>query len=146
MLPDLDPPTADPGGGPSHVYPGVEGFASCVRRFGEQRPALRSAQHSRGTSATASATETGNVARRTRTPRKGTYHGTLTATNGAGLQASTPFTVNVADAPLIATGRTIVAPNPVSATVASFIDTDPTNTPGRLQPGSERLLRDDPVG
>ena len=33
------------------------------------------------------------------------------------------------DAPLNATGRTIVAANPVSATVASFVDTDPTDTP-----------------
>jgi PKD repeat protein len=59
---------------------------------------------------------------------EGTYTGTLTATNGAGLTASTPFTVDVSDAPLFATGRTFVAPNPVSATVASFVDSDTTNT------------------
>src|SRR5262249_32730927 len=50
-------------------------------------------------------------------------------TNGAGLTASAPFTVVVDDAPLNATGKTIVASNPVSATVASFTDTDPTDTP-----------------
>src|SRR6185369_14227371 len=27
VLPDVDPPTADPGGGVTHTYPGVEGFA-----------------------------------------------------------------------------------------------------------------------
>ena len=128
VLPDLDPPTADPGGGPSHVYPGVEGFAVAFDGSASSDP------HCGPPALTwnfgdASATETGTSPSHTYS-EEGTYHGTLTATNGAGLQASTPFTVNVADAPLIATGRTIVAPNPVSATVASFIDTDPTNTPG----------------
>ncbi len=62
---------------------------------------------------------------------EGTYHGTLTATNGAGLSSSTPFTAEVVDAPLIATGRNIVASNPVHATVASFSDTNPPADAGQ---------------
>jgi len=127
VLPDLDPPTADPGGGVTHTYSGVEGngvtfdgSASSDPRCGP--PALTwdfgdGSATATGTSPTHAYDE------------EGTYHGTLTATNGAGLTASAPFTVVVADAPLNATGRTIVAANPVSATVASFVDTDPTDTP-----------------
>ena len=126
VLPDVDPPTADPGGGSSHVYTGVEGFAVAFDGSASSDPHCGPPSLS-WDFGDGSAPETGTSPSHTFS-EEGTYHGTLTATNGAGLQASTPFTVNVEDAPLIATGRTIVAPNPVSATVASFVDTDPTNT------------------
>ena len=129
VLPDLDPPTADPGGDSGHTYAGVEGFAvafdgsassdphcgppSLSWDFGDGTPPVT------GTSPSHTYAE------------EGTYNGTLTATNGAGLSSSTPFTVNVDDAPLIATGRNIVASNPVSATVASFSDTNPPADPGQ---------------
>jgi PKD repeat protein len=127
VLPDVDPPTADPGGGVTHTYPGVEGFAvsfdgsaSSDPRCGP--PAL-SWDFGDGSAAATGTSPTHAF------DEEGTYHGTLTATNGAGLTNSTPFTVEVEDAPLVATGLTIVAPNPVAAKVATFIDTDPTDTP-----------------
>jgi PKD repeat protein len=128
VLPDLDPPTADPGGGVTHTYSGVEGAALGFDGSASSDP------HCGPPDLTwdfgdGSATTSGTSPSHTYS-EEGTYNGVLTATNGAGLSSTTPFTVNVADAPLIATGRTIVASNPVSATVASFIDTDPTNTPG----------------
>jgi PKD repeat protein len=126
VLPDLDPPTADPGN--SGAYSGTEGFAVSFDGSASSDPhcgpPTLSWNFGDG-SAPESGTNPSHIF-----SEEGTYNGTLTATNGAGLQSSTPFTVTVADAPLIATGRTIVAPNPVSATVATFVDTDPTNTLG----------------
>jgi PKD repeat protein len=127
VLPDLDPPTADPGGGVTHTYSGVEGFSVAFDGSASSDPhcgpPALTWDFGDG-SPTATGTSPSHIY-----SEEGTYHGTLTATNAAGLTDSTPFTVNVEDAPLIAHGHTIVAPNPVSATVADFIDTDPTNTP-----------------
>jgi len=128
VLPDLDPPTADPGGGSTHSYNAVEGFGVTLDGSASSDPHCGPPSLS-WAFGDGSAPATGTSPTHTYS-EEGTYTGTLTATNGAGLSSSTPFTVVVADAPLIATGRTIVAPNPVSATVASFVDTDPTNTVG----------------
>jgi PKD repeat protein len=128
VLPDLDPPTADPGGGSTHTYPGVEGSAVAFDGSASSDPHCGPPDltwNFGDGSATATGTSPSHVY-----SEEGTYHGTLTATNGAGLTSSTPFTVTVDDAPLIANGHTIVAANPVSATVADFTDTDPTNTLG----------------
>jgi PKD repeat protein len=123
VLPDLDPPTADPGGGPTHTYPGVEGFAVAFDGSASSDP------HCGPPTLTwdfgdGSPTETGTSPSHIYV-EEGVYHGTLTATNGAGLSSSTPFTADIADAPLIARGYNIVASNPVTATVASFSDTNP---------------------
>jgi len=126
VQPDLDPPTADPGGDSTHSYNGVEGFGVTLDGSASSDPHCGPPSLS-WDFGDGSAPDTGPSPTHAYS-EEGTYHGTLTATNGAGLSASTPFTVVVADAPLIASGRTIVAPNPVGATVASFVDTDPTNT------------------
>jgi PKD repeat protein len=128
VLPDLDPPTADPGGGSTHAYPGVEGFAVAFDGTASSDPHC-------GPPSLSWDFGDGSVPAAGTSPshtysEEGVYNGVLTATNGAGLSSTTAFTVNVSDAPLIATGRNIVASNPVSATVASFVDTDPTNTAG----------------
>jgi PKD repeat protein len=128
VLPDLDAPTADPGGGVSHTYSGIEGavvgFDGSASSDPHCGPPDLTWDFGDG-SGTASGTSPSHAY-----TEEGTYNGVLTATNGAGLSSTTPFTVNVTDAPLVATGRTIVAANPVTATVASFIDTDTTNTLG----------------
>jgi PKD repeat protein len=129
VLPDVDPPTADPGGGVTHTYAGVEGFAVAFDGSASSDPHCGppSLTWDFGDStATASGTTPSHIY-----AEEGTYHGTLTATNGAGLSSSTPFTVDVADAPLIARGYNIVASNPVSATVAGFSDTNPPADPGQ---------------
>ena len=86
VLPDVDPPTADPGGGVTHTYNGVEGCGRGVRRLGEQRPALRTAR-AQWDFGDGSAPATGTSPTHTY-DEEGTYHGTLTATNGAGLTAA----------------------------------------------------------
>ena len=123
VLPDLDPPTADPGGGPTHTYAGVEGFAVAFDGSASSDP------HCGPPTLTwdfgdSTPTETGPSPSHIYA-HFGVYHGTLTATNGAGLASSTGFTANIEDAPLIARGYNLVAENPVSATVASFSDTNP---------------------
>jgi hypothetical protein len=127
VLQDLDPPTADPGGGSTHTYDAVEGFGVVFDGSASSDPHCGPPSLS-WDFGDGSAPATGTSPTHTYS-EEGTYTGTLTASNGTGLSASTPFTVVVADAPLIASGRTIVAANPVSATVASFVDTDPTDTP-----------------
>lgn len=121
VLPDQDPPTATPGG----PYGGVEsqpvrfdGSASSDPHCGP--PGL---SWDFGDGGTASGTSPSHVY-----AEEGTYTGKLTATNAAGLSSTASFVVNVADAALSATGRSLVTPNPVSGVVASFFDSDGTNT------------------
>ena len=128
VLPDLKPPTADPGGGAGHTYSGTEGAAVSFDGSASSDPNC-GPPNLTWNFGDGSPTASGTAPSHTYT-EEGTYNGVLTATNGAGLTSTTPFTVSVADAPLNATGRTIVASNPVSPTVASFIDTDTTNTFG----------------
>ena len=143
VLPDLDPPTADPGGGSRTPTPVSKASRSrSTGRRAATRTAVRPAL--RGTSATAAPTETGTSPSHIYV-EEGTYHGTLTATNGAGLSPSTPFTVDVEDAPLIATRLQRSSPQPGDARPSPASST-PTRRPPTDRPGSERLHRDDRLG
>jgi PKD repeat protein len=129
VQPDIDPPVANPGGDANHGYAGTEGTGvkfngsgsadprcgapSLLWNFGDSSPTstLRFPVHTYD--------------------EEGTYHGTLTATNAAGLSSTTPFTVTVADAALSSTGTSITATEGASfgpVVVASFSDADPNGT------------------
>lgn len=128
VLADLDPPVANSGGGPTHTYSATEGAAVALDGSASSDPHCGPPSLSWDFG---DASPLGSGVSPSHTyQEEGTYHGTLTATNGAGLTATSAFTVNVADAALTATGRSIVVSNPVNATVASFVDADTTNTAG----------------
>lgn len=129
VQPDVDPPVADPGGdGSGHTYLGVEGATIAFNgaASGDPHCGSPSLAWDFGDGSTA----TGPTPSHTYL-EEGVYHGTLTATDGAGLSATTPFVAVVADAPLFSTGTTLNATEGApfgSVVVANFSDADPNGT------------------
>jgi hypothetical protein len=127
VLADQDPPVANPGGGAGNTYPGTEGAAVAFNGAASSDPhcgpPTLSWVFGDSSPAQSGATPTHTYL------EEGTYNGTLTATNAAGLTATTPFTVIVADAAL--TGSSVPALSQVEGAgfgpvpVATFTDADP---------------------
>jgi PKD repeat protein len=117
VLPDQTPPVVKTGG----PYSGVEGSSISFDGSGSSDkcgpPALA---WTFGDGSSASGAHPVHTY-----AEEGTYTVGLTATNVTGLSSSASLTVVVADAPLSATGRTIISTTAFSGTVASFTDADP---------------------
>ncbi len=125
VLADLDPPTADPGSG--GIYSGVEGaqvaFDGSASSDPHCGPPTLSWDWGDGSSATTGAKPTHVY------QEEGTYTGTLTATNGAGLTDTASFTVNVGDASLTAApANTLFSGNAFCGVVTTFTDANPFAT------------------
>lgn len=122
ILPDQTPPVVNAGG----PYNGVEGTALTFDGSGSSDkcgpPALA---WTFGDGSSATGTHPIHTY-----AEEGTYAVSLVATNITGLSSSTSFNVVVADAPLSATGRTIISTQTFSGTVAAFADADPAGAVG----------------